>query len=147
MQVLSIGALTSGYHRDYQLTKGPVLAAVETALDMLDIVRLLPESLTVDKARCRAAVSEDTLATHRALALVKQGVPFREAYRKVAGEAREPAAVPKTAADVELPSYKGAPGDPGFAELAVEQHEASQWSLQERDRLCEAWRVLMKLSF
>ena len=42
--------------------------------------------LAVDRARCEAAMSEELYATERAYELVRQGVPFREAYRKVGSE-------------------------------------------------------------
>ena len=37
-------------------------------------------TLTVDAARCRAALSPDMLATDLAYYLVRKGVPFREAH-------------------------------------------------------------------
>jgi len=37
-----------------------------------------------DVERCRAAMTEELYATERACELVRQGVPFREAYRRIA---------------------------------------------------------------
>lgn len=142
-QALSLGARSSGYHRDYQLGKGPLFAAVQTASDMLEMLTRLPAGLAVRPERLRAAVTEDTLATAKALALVKKGVPFREAYRKVADEARK--ADPKPAASVELPDYEGAPGNPGFAAIERDRKAEASWGRGERARLSGAWAGLLKL--
>lgn len=142
-QSLALGARSSGYHRDYQLGKGPLFAAVGTASDMLEMLTRLPGGLSVKAERCRAAVTEDTLATAKALALVKKGMPFREAYRRVADAARK--ADPKTAASVELPDYEGAPGNPGFDALDRDRKAEGSWSRAERSRLSGTWSALLKL--
>ena len=142
-QVLAIGTLTSGYHRDYQLTKGPLMAAVDTADEMLAMLARLPGPIKVDAARCRAAVTEDMLATHQALALVREGVPFREAYRRVAAQARAAGTAARPAGKVELPSYPGAPGDPGFRDLGQERSRESGWSRREAARLHRVWDRLL----
>lgn len=50
----------------------------------LRILRLMAESLTVNPDACRAAFAEPgVFATDRALELVAQGMPFRDAYHQV----------------------------------------------------------------
>ncbi|HAH05796.1 MAG TPA: argininosuccinate lyase [Elusimicrobia bacterium] len=142
-QALSIGTLPSGYHRDYQLTKGPLMAAIETADEMLEILSRLPGPMKVDAARCRAALTEGLLATHKALALVREGVPFREAYRRVAEQARAGEAGARPAGRVDLPDYPGAPGDPGFKALGLERRREARWSLRGRRRLEKVFRRLL----
>ena len=39
---------------------------------------------TFDRAQMRAAITDDMFATDRALAAAVAGVPFRDAYRKIA---------------------------------------------------------------
>lgn len=143
-QILSVAALPSGYHRDYQLTKGPLFRAVDTALQMLDMARRLPESLNVDEARCRAAVTDDMLATQKAIAMVRKGMPFRDAYRKVAETARDEAPS-KTKSAVELADYPGAPGQCCWDELLREKRELSAWSTTEGSRLFKTWQKLLTL--
>ncbi|MBI5202103.1 MAG: argininosuccinate lyase [Elusimicrobia bacterium] len=144
-QALAVGALSSGYHRDYQLTKGPLFDGVRTALEMLEMVERMPRSLAIDTERCKASVTEDLLSTQKALELVEKGVPFREAYRRVADKARSAAAGAKPASKVTLPDYCGAPGNPGFAELASDHHAEAEWSRAEYQKLGTAWRRLLKL--
>lgn len=77
------GPLPSGYHRDLQLTKGPLFRGVDTTMAMLRVATRVMQGLVVDEGRCRAAMGPELYATERALELVRQGVPFREAYRLV----------------------------------------------------------------
>jgi argininosuccinate lyase len=75
--------LNSGYHRDLQLIKPPLFRGIDSCLQTLDIlpaaidaVRFLPENIHLDK---------DIHAAAEANALVaSEGIPFREAYRRVA---------------------------------------------------------------
>jgi argininosuccinate lyase len=83
--------LNSGYHRDLQLIKPPLFRGIDSCLQTLDIlpaainaVRFLPENIHLD---------EDIHAAAEANALVaREGMPFREAYRRVAAtlKARKP---------------------------------------------------------
>jgi argininosuccinate lyase len=143
-QVLSVGAMPSGYHRDYQLTKGPLFAALDTAAAMLDMAARLPGSLKVDEKACAAAVTEDLLATHEAVNAVKAGVPFRVAYRAVAEKARARAGAPKVVSDPQLPSYAGAPGKPDWAGLTADRERVASWGAAKRRALAAAWSALLK---
>ncbi|MBI5210793.1 MAG: argininosuccinate lyase [Elusimicrobia bacterium] len=142
-QVLALGQLPSGYHRDYQLTKGVLFAALDTAAQMLEISARLPGALSVDRERCRAAITKDMLATHSALALVAGGMPFRSAYRAVADEARGAQEASAPAGDYALPGYAGAPGNPDFDALAADRAAALGWVDGERARLDAAWGALL----
>ncbi len=141
-QILALGQLPSGYHRDYQLTKGPLLSALRTASRMLGVAERLPSSLTVDPVRCREAVTEDMLATHKTITLVKTGLPFREAYRRVADTAR--AAGPlRSAATIEWPDYPGAPGNPDWDAVTKDRLALEEWNLSQRRRLQNCWDALL----
>ena len=91
-----IGALTGmltllkglplAYQRDLQEDKPPLFAAVSTLGASLGVMAGLVETLTVDRARMRAAAEEGyTTATALADALVLRGVPFRAAHHIVGG--------------------------------------------------------------
>ncbi len=79
-------SLPSGYHRDLQATKAPVLRAFERGLQGLALVPALIASLTLDEARMRAAIDPELHATDRAIELAREGVAFRDAYRQAAAE-------------------------------------------------------------
>jgi len=81
--------LPSGYNRDLQLTKGPVMEAFATTGECLEMMALIMKWLGVDNARCKSAMTEELHAAGKALSLVKKGVPFRDAYRKVGRRYRD----------------------------------------------------------
>ena len=78
--------LPSGYQRDLQDTKPPVLRAFARGLEGLALVPALLAGLTWDRERMRAAIGPSLHATDRANELVGRGVSFRDAYRRVGDE-------------------------------------------------------------
>ncbi len=77
--------LPSGYNRDLQLLKFPLFRGIDLALETLAILppaiaamRFLPEAIELDPA-IDAAEEANRLA-------VREGIPFREAYRRVAAQ-------------------------------------------------------------
>ena len=78
-----ISNLMSGYNRDIQLTKEPLMNCIETAKGCIRIINLLMENLKINEAKCKEAMTPEIYATEELNNLVKQGVPFREAYKQV----------------------------------------------------------------
>lgn len=78
--------LMSGYNRDLQDSKKPLFESLTLTADCLEVTTLCVAGLTVNPERLQGALSAELFATHYALELVKQNVPFREAYRQ-AGQA------------------------------------------------------------
>jgi len=76
--------LISGYNRDYQLTKGPLMEAFAITSKCLEVMTLIFSHLMVNKEAMKQAVSHEIFATDKAYELVKKGTPFREAYSMVA---------------------------------------------------------------
>jgi argininosuccinate lyase len=76
-------SLPSGYHRDLQATKGPLLRAMSHGLLALALVPRLVRELALNPVRMRAAITPEMFATDRALDLARAGTPFRDAYRAV----------------------------------------------------------------
>lgn len=77
--------LPSGYNRDLQLIKFPLFRGIDLALETLAILppaiaamRFQPEAIRLDPA-INAAEEANRLA-------VREGIPFREAYRRVAAQ-------------------------------------------------------------
>lgn len=85
-EIDAVLSLPSGYQRDLQDTKPPMMRAFERGLAGLALVPGLLESVTWNESRMREAISPALHATDRANELVGQGQPFREAYRIVAAE-------------------------------------------------------------
>jgi len=85
-----VSNLISGYHRDYQLTKKPVLEGFAMVEQLLEVSRLLFQHLQVNPTACQQAMTDDLFATHKVYELVQQGMPFRDAYRQVVEAVRGP---------------------------------------------------------
>lgn len=80
VEIQSVLSLPSGYQRDLQLTKAPLIRGMEASLQALSIVPALIEGFEYRPERMRAAISNDMYATDIALEKAAEGVPFREAY-------------------------------------------------------------------
>ena len=83
-EALGVAAkLPSGYHRDLQLIKFPLFRAIDLALETLAVappaigaLEFRPESVRLDPAVHAAAEANRLVVT--------EGIPFREAYQRVA---------------------------------------------------------------
>ncbi|MHA2641750.1 MAG: argininosuccinate lyase [bacterium JZ-2024 1] len=82
-------ALPSGYAKDLQEDKERVLDTVKTLQDCLAVMTMMVRALKFDARACGRALCQQFLGTVALVAsLVDAGVPFRDAYREVAGWAR-----------------------------------------------------------
>lgn len=86
-KVVSLSSnLISGYNRDFQDTKKPLMESLEITTDSLKISQVLLSNLKPNKEKLEAAMTKELYATEKALKLTLKGVSFREAYRKVGFE-------------------------------------------------------------
>jgi argininosuccinate lyase len=80
----TLKGLPGGYNRDLQEDRAPLLGTAANVLSVLGALRVALPRIRFDADRCRAALERDhTQATDVAEALVRTGVPFRSAYRRV----------------------------------------------------------------
>ncbi len=151
--------LTSGYHRDLQVVKKGIMAALESSRMLAEAVHHALAGLAFDPDAASRTLTPEVFATHEANKLVSEGVPFREAYRKVAAmvdEARNddarkgkssqdaagslasaPAPGPGTAPDQLTTSYhhSGAPGS-GLPEALIREVDGMRdWTGQQKARM------------
>lgn len=85
IQILEISrGLPSGYHRDFQETKGPFMESMKTAVSATGVMERIICALQVNEERCTGAFSKELFATDTALKLTEKGIPFREAYQHIA---------------------------------------------------------------
>jgi argininosuccinate lyase len=78
--------LISGYNRDLQDSKKPLFESLELTIQCLQIAKLLLTKIEINHPKIQTAITPELFANHHALSLVKQGVPFREAYQQAAAE-------------------------------------------------------------
>lgn len=78
-----ISAIGSGYQRDLQLTKKPLIEGVKLCLNTIGLLVELIPALQVNEAQLKKAMTADLYVTNEVYELVKQGKPFRAAYFEV----------------------------------------------------------------
>jgi argininosuccinate lyase len=84
LQMLTVN-LGSGYHRDLQLSKEPVIKSINKTLQMLEAAQLLIQAVRPDRDALEEACTHELFAAEAANELVREeGVSFRDAYRAVA---------------------------------------------------------------
>ncbi len=83
------GKLGSGYHRDFQLLKEPLMRGVDRLEGMLSMMTVAVPRLGVDAAVGRDILRGGPLATDEVMRRVERGSAFRSAYREVAAAIRE----------------------------------------------------------
>ena len=85
LQAMSlIQNLPTGYNRDFQLAKKPLIEGIDITKESLSIAAEILGKLKIDKEKCRAAMSKELFATDLAYEYVKKGMPFRKAYKTAA---------------------------------------------------------------
>ena len=131
------GGLPSNYHRDLQLLKKPLFAALDTAGNWLDVLIHLVPALRVDAKRAAAACTDELYATHAAYQCVQSGLPFRDAYKQIAQQLADGSFRPDRAAL--SASHSGAAGNLGLDQIESEIEMTEQWivKMQTHLRHCE----------
>jgi len=118
-------AMPSGYNRDLQETKGPFMEGCALGLASVQVVDLLMGRLEVNEQRLAAGFRPEIYAADRALELVAEGIPFRDAYRRVAAEL--PALQKRDPREaLARKTHTGAPGN-----LRLEEAEGRLGSLRQ----------------
>lgn len=75
--------LISGYNRDTQLTKEPLIKGMGIARRSLEVVALVMSKIKPNKPVLMKSLAPEFFAVHEANRLVKEGMPFRDAYTYV----------------------------------------------------------------
>ncbi len=79
-----IANLISGYNRDVQLTKEPLLNTIDITMQSISIASVVLEGFKVNDKSCKDAMTDELYATEEVYKLVKAGKSFRSAYKEVA---------------------------------------------------------------
>jgi len=135
--VLAIrGKLSSGYHRDFQLLKEPLICGLGRTEQMLGILALAIPQLEVDHARGIESLAGGALATDEVMRRVESGVPFRRAYREVAAALKrgESFAAPSAGRLIARRRSTGGLGRLGLDTAWRRIERARRWSEQELAR-------------
>jgi argininosuccinate lyase len=126
-QILEIiRSLPSGYNRDFQETKRPLIQGFETTLTSLKVFAKVFSEIEVNEENCLKAFTPELFATDEVLHLAKGGVPFRDAYQQVAQKIQQVShADPKM--NILSKTHEGATGNLGLAQSHTKMNEYHNW--------------------
>jgi len=148
--------LPSSYNKDLQEDKEPLFDAVDTLDAHLPVVAGVIRTLRVHPDRMRAALDLSMLATDLADDLVKRGVPFREAHRKVGEAVRLAEARGVTLSQLPAEDYRRIAPEFGadLAEVLDFAHSISAHDIAGgtapravREQIAQARQILLHLTF
>ena len=114
-ELASVLSLPSGYQRDLQATKPPLLRAFAKGLQALDLLPGLLATFEWQKERMRDSITSEMLATDRAMDMARDGIPFRDAYKAASAKSAD-------ISDKEIAqslARRGSPGGCGQLETAL----------------------------
>ena len=129
--------LISGYHRDFQETKKPLITGIEITHAALKVNSLTVAKIEVDAEQCAEAFTPEVFATDRVLELVKKGIPFRDAYRQVA-ETLDSIPMEDPVANIKKKTHLGATGNLGLDIAREREMAARQWAETARKKWLDA---------
>jgi argininosuccinate lyase len=132
--------LPSSYHRDLQLLKRPVILGLRQAEELFSVLARLIPSLEINAAATTTASTDELYAAHQAYVYVQDGLPFREAYRKVAQQIQDGSFAPDRAALTA--THLGGAGNLGLDNLASDLASVRGWIEARRDIHAQAEAAL-----
>jgi argininosuccinate lyase len=135
-------ALPFGYNRDFQETKGPFMRGVEATAASLSVMRLSIERLEVVEENLRKGFLPEIYATDRALELVLEGRPFRDAYRYV-GTHLDELSSRDPVKNLKSKKLQGGPGNLGLKMVVKRAAAAEKWLKSVREPFQKALRALL----
>ncbi len=136
--------LGSGYHRDFQLLKEPVMRGVDRLEGMLSMLAVSVPRLGVDPAVGRNILSGGPLATDEVMRRVEHGSAFRSAYREVAAAIKEGDwwREPATTEIIGRRRSTGGLGNLGLNEVKARLKASRNWVAREQKKYDSAMDAL-----
>jgi len=136
-----VNGAPTGYNRDLQETKEPFLEGLSVTLSSLRILAPCLSQTEVNKEALLSGFSPDVFATDRAIELVGEGMPFRDAYHYVKTNLDELETVDPVKA-IRHKNHEGTTGGLDFVGYA-EQTRAARKSIKSESRRVD--RAIAKL--
>ncbi|HET9132980.1 MAG TPA: argininosuccinate lyase [Gemmatimonadales bacterium] len=125
--------LPGGYHRDFQLLKAPLFRGMDRTREMLAMLSTAIPQLGVNSVKAGGALLPEVFATDEAMRRVREGEPFRRAYRDVAAAVKRGDDIPVlTAAEVAAArTSTGGLGNLGLPTLRARLRDLTRWNVRE----------------
>lgn len=143
IQILEIiRGLPSGYNRDFQETKRPLMQGFEVTLISLKVFVQVFSEISVDKDKCLEAFTSELFATDKVLELVKQGYAFRDAYKEVSMNLNH-INMEDPVINILSKTHQGATGNLGISSTVLKIQEYREWAEQLNEKWKNQKRLLM----
>lgn len=134
--------LPSGYNRDLQETKGPFMEGIAMTRGCLDILPQMIDRMEVNREALLQGFSPGVFATDRALELVGEGMPFRDAYHYIKANLGELETM-DAADSVRKKTHLGAPMGLDFGWYEARIKAGREWKQSEWADHCRMVSKLM----
>lgn len=138
-----IRSLPSGYNRDLQETKKPLMQGLETTQLSLEVFTKIFSELQVNKKTCIDAFSSELFATDKVLTLTSAGVPFRDAYKQVANNLSSISGADPVE-NILNKTHQGATGNLGIEISYSKMQDYHKWVDREDKKWCDIQKNLLK---
>jgi len=135
-------ALPSGYNRDFQETKEPLMQGLSITTASLKVARLIFDNLTVNTDKLIKSFTPELFAADEALEMARRGIPFRDAYRQI-GLNLDKLADRDPRENILAKTHLGAPGNLGLEALRAHLKEQIEKTDAERNRIASVRASLL----
>ncbi len=115
--------LTSGYHRDFQLTKELLFPAIEQLKQCMSMMRLMISNMEVREGILEEDTYKYIFSVEEVNKKVMEGKPFRDAYREVAADIDSDRYSPGKGSAY---THVGSIGNPGLERIVQKMEEAME---------------------
>jgi len=139
-----ITSLYSGYNRDFQLTKGPLLESFQITDQTLYIFGYFIPKIKVNKEKLMESFTPELYATDRVLELVKEGSPFRDAYKEI-GTNLESLRNKDPVENIKSKTHTGATGNLGLDKIEKKIKEEEKEVLSKKNAYKKKIELLLKI--
>jgi argininosuccinate lyase len=110
--------LPSGYHRDLQLIKEPLIRGFNLVLESLHVFNLVIGNIIINKNKCLDAMTNELYSADKANEMVMNGISFRDAY-KISKEELKDIKIDHVKS-LKSKIHTGAPGNLGLNKISLE---------------------------
>ena len=117
------GNLISGYHRDFQILKEILHPALDELQGSLDMMSFVVENINVNEKILESETYRYLFTVEEVNAKVKEGMPFRDAYREVADEIEKNRYRPSREPEY---THIGSIGNPGLEAIREKLEQAQR---------------------
>lgn len=139
-----ITSLYSGYNRDFQLTKAPLIESFQITEQTLHILGYFIQNVKVNKEKLVESFTPELYATDRVLELVKEGFPFRDAYKDV-GINLETLSNKDPVENIKSKTHTGATGNLGLEKIGKTIKEEEKELLSKKESYKKKIDLLIKI--